>query len=50
MNNTQFDRVIGAVNDISNGRLGNAALFIKLVLGHVLFFEKLLKTLANGPI
>ena len=50
VDNTQFDRFIGTVDDISNGGFWNTTAFIKLILGHVFFIEKFGKPFAHSCI
>ncbi len=48
VDDSQFDRVIGAIDDVSNGRLGDAAFHIELILCHPAFLEELTEPHADG--
>ena len=47
MNDSQFYRIIGAVDDIAYGGLGNAAFHIQLILRHFSFIQQFQKSNAD---
>ena len=44
VDHAELHRVIGTIDDISNGGLGHAALYIKLILRHIPLAQELLQS------
>ena len=47
VDDTEFYRIIGAVNHIADGRLGHAAFHVELILCHALFLKQFVQPLAD---
>ena len=47
VDDSEFHRIIGAVNHIANGRLGHSAFHVELILCHALFLKQFAQPLAD---